>query len=119
MIKGYIVGDKVVSTSQEAFSWHEKSRWGEKKSGRIEYSGVESLFLVEEKKMQIFTGKKEIDFDLLLKKIKKKDKKIESKLSVFSDLRKKGYIVKSALKFGAEFRVYDKGDRPEENHARW
>jgi len=47
------------------------------------------------------------------------DKKIETKLPVFSDLRKKGYIIKTALKFGAEFRVYDKGYKPGQSHARW
>ena len=54
-----------------------------------------------------------------MKKLRKQDKKIETKFYVFSDLRKKGYIVKTALKFGAEFRVYEKGVKPGEAHARW
>ena len=37
----------------------------------------------------------------------------------FKDLRKKGYIVKTALKFGADFRVYEKGVKPGEDHAKW
>jgi tRNA-intron endonuclease len=41
------------------------------------------------------------------------------KYSVFCDLRKRGYVVKTALKFGAEFRVYDKGKSVGEDHARW
>ena len=35
------------------------------------------------------------------------------------DLRKKGYIVKTALKFGADFRVYYKGVFPGQDHAHW
>ena len=34
-------------------------------------------------------------------------------------MRNRGYIVKTALKFGAEFRVYDRGIKPGEDHARW
>jgi tRNA-intron endonuclease len=69
--------------------------------------------------MSVFFGKKVISFDELIKKLKKKDKKIETKFAVYQDLRKKGYIIKTALKFGAEFRVYNKGVKPGENHARW
>ncbi|MBU0761242.1 MAG: tRNA-intron lyase [Nanoarchaeota archaeon] len=119
MIKGYFSGDKVVSSSAGAFSLYEKSRFGEKKANKIEYAAVEVLYLFAEKKMEIVLGKKIFDWDGLLRKFKKHDKKIEIKSAVFSDLRKKGYLVKSALKFGAEFRVYDKGARMSEEHARW
>lgn len=119
MIHGYFVGDKVVSTSAGAFSSYEKSRLGEKKGKRIEYSNVEVLYLVSREKMNVVLARKELDEDDLLKKLKRKDKKIETKFAVFSDLRKKGYVVKTALKFGAEFRVYDKGVKPGEDHARW
>jgi len=35
---------------------------------------------------------------------------------VFEDLRKKGYVVKTALKFGADFRVYEKKKK---EHSKW
>ncbi|MBU0466171.1 MAG: tRNA-intron lyase [Nanoarchaeota archaeon] len=119
MIKGYFVGEKVSSTSPDAFSLYEKSRFGEKKRGKVEYASVEALYLVDNGKMDVVSGRKELDFDALLEKFKRKDKKIEVKFVVFGDLRKKGYVVKTALKFGAEFRVYDKGVKPGEDHARW
>ena len=34
-------------------------------------------------------------------------------------MREKGYVVKTALKFGADFRVYDKGKKPGKAHAKW
>ncbi len=34
-------------------------------------------------------------------------------------MRNRGYIVKTALKFGADFRVYDRGVKPGEDHAKW
>ena len=119
MIKAIFTGDKIVSNSEEAFSLYERSSFGERKSGRIEYASVEALFLVTERKLQVFTGKKSLDIDFLIKKIRKRDKKIETKLIVFTDIRKRGYIVKTALKFGAEFRVYEKGIKPGQNHALW
>ena len=54
-----------------------------------------------------------------MKKARALDKKIEIKLAVFADLRKKGFIVKTALKFGADFRIYDRGIHPGEDHAKW
>lgn len=119
MIVAYFSGEKVVSSSPLAFSLHEKSRFGEKRIGKIEFSNVEVLYLVSAGKMEVVSAGKIFGSENLLKRFRRKDKKIETKLNVFSDLRKKGYIVKTALKFGAEFRVYEKGVRPGEDHARW
>lgn len=119
MTKATFSGDKITSVSPEAFSLYEKSRLGEKKQNKIEYMPVEALYLFEENKLQIFSNNKLLDEQQLLKKLRKLDKKIETRLVVFKDLRKKGYILKTALKFGAEFRVYEKGVHPGEDHARW
>ena len=119
MITAHLSGERIASSGEEAFSLYDKSRFGEKKKGKIEYSLAEALFLVSEGKMSVLFGKKEISEDTLLKRARKIDKKIETKLAVFSDVRKRGYIVKTALKFGAEFRVYDKGVKPGEDHAKW
>lgn len=119
MIQAKFSGTRIYSSSEEAFSLCEKSCFGEKKQGKIEYALVEALFLVSEGKMQVFSGNKPLNEEQLSKKLKKIDKKIEIKSIVFSDLRKKGYIIKTALKFGAEFRVYNKGYKPGESHARW
>jgi len=119
MIRLQFSGERIYSTSPDAFSLYEKSHLGEKKKGKIEYYLVEALYLVTEKKAIIFSGKKEISEESLLKKLRRTDKDIETKFAAFRDLRKRGYIVKTALKFGAEFRVYDKGIKPGEKHARW
>jgi len=119
MINAQLTGDRIYSSSLDSFSLCEKSSFGEKKDRRIEYSFVEALYLLSINKMTIHSGKKIILFEPLLLKLKKIDKGIESKFIVFSDLRKKGYVVKAALKYGADFRVYDKGQRPSTAHARW
>jgi len=70
MIQVQFSGEKVYSNSSMAFSLFEKSRFGEKKSGRIEYGYVEVMFLVEKGKMEVFSGKKKMDYDSLIRKMK-------------------------------------------------
>lgn len=119
MITAHLTGFSISSVSEEAFSLYEKSSFGEKKADKIEYSAPEAIFLLELKKISIFKNRKSISHEQLIKILKKKDKRIELKYIIFKDLRKKGYIVKTALKYGADFRVYDKGYKPSEAHARW
>ena len=38
---------------------------------------------------------------------------------VYADLRTRGYVTKTALKFGADYRVYERGVKPGEDHAKW
>ena len=119
MITAHVLEDKIFSNSNLAFSLYEKSRFGEKKRNKVEYSFAEAIYLLRKKKIEIFSGKNKLGEIALIKKAKKQDKRISIKLPVFTDLRNKGYIVKTALKFGAEFRVYDKGVKPGEDHAKW
>jgi tRNA-intron endonuclease len=114
-----LFGQNVLSNSEEAFSLYKKSCFGEKEGGKIVYSLCEALFLLEENKAVILNKNKKIGFDELVNKFCKHDSKIMLKYSVFKDLRKRGYIVKTALKYGADFRVYDKGKKPGKDHAKW
>lgn len=118
-IKVIFTGQNLYSNKKEAFSLYEKSRFGEQKEGKIFYSLYEALFLLEKGKIAVEQKKKKLNFEKLMERLKELDKKIETKYSVFKDMRSKGYIVKTALKFGAEFRVYDKGKKPGQVHARW
>ena len=118
-IKAYFLGENISSNSTEAHSLYQKSNFGEKVGEKIQYSFSEAIFLSEKNKMEIFQGKKPLSTNELIKKIHKYDKRINIKYSVFRNLREKGYLVKTALKFGAEFRVYEKGAKPGEKHAKW
>lgn len=118
-IKSYLIGENVSSNSTEAFSLYKKSSFGEPTGEKIQYTLSEALFLVEKGKMDIFSRGKKIPKKDLIGKIQRIDKRIQIKYSVFRDLRERGYIVKTALKFGADFRVYEKGEKPGEKHAKW
>ncbi len=114
-----ITGEIISTNEADAFTLYKKSNFGEPVSGKIKYTLSEALFLVEINKIEVFSGKKKLTKDELMKKLQRIDKKIQIKYPVFKDLRKKGYIVKTALKFGADFRVYPKGKQPGNTHAKW
>ncbi len=118
-IQAHLVGQIVSSNDSEASSLHKRSYFGEPTDEKIQYSLSEALYLVEKGRMEISSGNKKIPKKELLNKFRRTDKKIQIKYPVFKDLREKGYIVKTALKFGADFRVYDKGIKPGEKHAKW
>jgi len=118
-IKTYMNGEIVFSADAEAYSLYQKSHLGEPVEDKIQYSLTEALYLIQKEKIEIFSNKKKISKSDFMNKTRKIDKKIQIKYPVFKDLREKGYVVKSALKFGADFRVYDKGSKPGEKHAKW
>jgi len=62
---------------------------------------------------------KAIKIDKFRKTCEKIEENFWVRYCVFRDLRRRGYIVKTALKFGADFRVYDKGVKPGDDHAKW
>jgi len=119
-IKASFISEKVFSNSKEAFSLFETQRFGEKIGEKIYYMLQEAFFLIESKKMELYDSKeKNISEKDFLKKIEKLDKKFKIKYFVFKDLREKGMIVKTALKFGAEYRVYEKGKDIGKQHSKW
>ena len=119
LIKGILSGESVVSGSKEAKDLYGNKLFGEYVNKKIHYSLSEALYLVENKKMEIYRNTKKLNFQDFMEACKKIDKKILVKYPVYRDLRSKGYLLKTALKFGADFRVYDKGKRPGKTHAKW
>lgn len=109
----------VAASSQEAQTLYDQARFGEIVDGKFQYSLVEALFLLEKGKMDILDKKKKLTNDEFIKKAGKKDSRFWVRYCVFRDMRNRGYIVKTALKFGADFRVYERGKKPGEEHAKW
>ena len=107
--------------SDAARELYNKSRFGSMlKNGKVSLSLLEALYLLEREKIRLVDKKeKEIDSESLIKKAEKKDKRFYVRYCVFKDIRDRGYIIKTALKFGADFRVYARGVKPGEDHAKW
>jgi len=119
-IKATLISERISSNTTEAQNLFAESRFGEKIGEKIFYSLSEALYLIQDKKMELLDyGDKKLTEKEILKKLERIDKNFKTKYFVFKDLRKKGYIVKSALKFGAEFRVYDKGEKVGRGHSKW
>ena len=111
----------IAESSDETRELYDKTRYGEPVDNKkFQYSLIEALYLMERGKFLVVDAKnKKIDFDEFVKKARKIEPNFWVRYIVFKDLRRRGYIVKTALKFGADFRVYDRGIKPGEDHARW
>jgi tRNA-intron endonuclease len=119
-IKAIFSREIVISDTKEAKEMYNQSRFGELKENKIQYSLVEALYLLEKKKMLVYDSRsKKITADGFMRRAKKIEPNFWVRYCVFKDIRQRGYIVKTALKFGADFRVYDRGVKPGEDHAKW
>jgi len=118
--KAVITGNMVVAEDKAgARGLHEQSVYGEPKEGKMQYSFVEALYLLEKNKLSLNLEKKKLKKDDFLKLALKQDGDFWVKFVVYRDMRSRGYIVKTALKFGADYRVYDRGIKPGQDHAKW
>jgi len=94
--------------------------FGESKSRSLVLDLFEALFLVQKDKLCICDKKeKKVSEKKLLALGLEHDKKFYSKFIVYSDLRERGYCVKTGLKFGFDFRVYPKGKKMGEEHSKF
>jgi len=121
-IKSVFARERVITeASSEAKELYDKSRYGTLlEDGRIQLSLLEALYLLGKNKIEILDAKnKPIPFEKFLKKAQKIEPNFWIRYCVFKDVRERGYIIKTALKFGADFRVYNRGVKPGEDHARW
>ena len=115
-----MMNERVTSVSELARALYEQSRYGEIKEDKEQNSLVEALYLLEKGKLVLKDLKdKDIVFDKALKKAIKLEPNFWVRYIAYRDMRNRGYIVKTALKFGADFRIYDRGVKPGEDHAKW
>ncbi len=117
----YIRGLVTTENSQQARELFEKSSYGKLLSdGRVRLSLLEAVYLVEKRKLIVLDGrKKPASFENLSKKAAKQEHDFWTRYAVFKDFRDRGYVIKTALKFGADFRIYERGVKPGEQHAKW
>src|SRR3989338_9432568 len=86
-IKVVFTGETLFSNKKDAFTLYEKSRFGEAKEGKIFYSLFEALYLLERGKIEVTEGRKKLNFERLIEKLKELDKRIQIKYIVFKDMR--------------------------------
>jgi len=107
---------------------HDEKYYGKRMDeGELVLSLSEALHLVERDEIEVVDeGGEAFSREELFEEFSSRDDEFSEKFSVYSDLRERGYIVKSGFKFGAHFRVYPRGvnpyvDGPKDNkqHTQW
>ena len=121
IINAMLINETVITQdSDTARELYNQSRFGELINNKVQLASHEAFYLMEKGKIKITDkGKKKMTYETFLKKVKKLEPNFWTRYSVYKDMRNRGYIIKTALKFGADFRVYDRGVKPGEDHARW
>jgi tRNA-intron endonuclease, archaea type len=114
MIQIHLSGDRIFSTSPASYTLEKTRKLGEKKNKKIYYSNYEAYYLIDTIKAQLLKNNKPVTHNQSDKQLLRNKNSYQNYL-VFKKLRSKGYIVKTAIKFGCEFRVYEKNKK----HAKW
>jgi len=121
-VLGLLSEDYVITEdSNEARSLYAQGRYGTLlDSNKVQLSLLEALYLMEKGRLELLDGRnKAVDHERFVKRAIRAEKNFLIRYCVFKDIRSRGYIIKTALKFGADFRVYDRGVKPGEDHAKW
>jgi len=117
----YSKGTVITENSTQAKELYTKSRYGKQlRDGRVQLSLLEAVYLAEKKRLQVIDGRNQtLDFEKLMRRVAREEHDFWTRYAVFKDFRNRGYIIKTALKFGADFRIYARGKKPGDAHAKW
>jgi len=93
---------------------HTKSSFGWfQDSPSLVLSLSEAHFLLERERIEVVDEEgKKLDIDGLVRHASTVEEDFFLRYRVYRDLRVRGYVVKSGLKYGTHFRVYERGVRP-------
>lgn len=123
VVEAYLYKDKIMVWEEaQANQLYQRGAYGKPLSGgKLQLAPVEALYLLDGGKIRVLDreAKKTIKFRKLSAKFAERDPDLMLKYLVYSDLRSRGYIVKTGLKFGAHFRVYERGEKPGEAHSKY
>ena len=118
-IEGYLVDNKVVVLDKEiGIKLYKEGFYGKFTGLRkvkdfnvkdfLELSLMEALYLMEKGELKVKDFKeREVGYEELLRKAKETYPSFDEAYKVYRDLRERGYVVKSGMKFGATFAVYE------------
>jgi len=115
---GILSGTKVVVGDSDTKSLLKDRGFGEMEGKTLVVSLIEALFLVEAETLTVMKGEKEVGFTELLEMGSKKEEEFYNKYLVYKDLRGRGLLVRTGLKFGTDFRIYDRGTSVGKGHSK-
>lgn len=114
-------GKIIVWDETQANQLYQRGFYGKPLSGgKLQLAPVEALYLLDSGKVTVTDGEgNKLSFKALSDKFTETDPDLMLKYAAYADLRSRGYIVKTGLKFGAHFRVYERGEKPGEAHSKF
>ncbi|MFH1722276.1 MAG: tRNA-intron lyase [Candidatus Altiarchaeota archaeon] len=118
MSVGILSGTKVLVGDSASKSLLKERGFGEEEESRLELSFIEAIYLVDTKALDVVKGKTALTFDDLLKMGAEKEDEFYNKYKVYADLRNRGLVVRTGLKFGTDFRTYERGETVGKSHSK-
>ncbi len=86
---------------------HKKYFYGSLKGDMTILSLIEGAYLVERGYLEVYKAGKKLNFEDLIEIGRRFDSDFERRLEVYRDLKGRGFVVKTGLKFGSDFRLYE------------
>lgn len=116
---GILSGSKVIVGDSKTKSQLKGRGFGEMEGRRLVISLIEAVFLAENEKVDVMKADKKLTVEDMIKLGSKVEKEFYNKYIVYKDLRQRGLLVRTGLKFGTDFRVYDRGQSLGKGHAKY
>lgn len=125
--EGFFVDSRVIVRDEEdAEKIYSENYYGKYNEDTLELSLVEAYHLMDRELLEVSNDGEKFSKDDAFQVFSEKDEEFYHKLQAYSDLRERGFIVKTGFKFGAHFRVYPRGVNPYEEgpkkqkqHTKW
>jgi len=117
IFEGELIERRVIIWDKKAVNLYFEKGYGKpipvEKPERLELDLIEATYLMEKGMLKIYVKEKDkkrmLNFEEIFEIGKESVKDFHTQYIVYSDLRNRGYLVKTGFKFGAHFRVYEKG----------
>ncbi|MEI7961657.1 MAG: tRNA-intron lyase [archaeon] len=119
-ISAHLLENKVIVGDSTLKGTLVEKGYGENKGRGLVLDLYEALYLTQKEKISVLDKKDKVVSEKKLFALGlEKDKKFYSKFIVYSDIKERGYCIKTGLKFGFDFRVYPKGKKMGEAHSKY
>jgi len=105
-VEGVLIGDRVFTDP----TLHKRYFYGGLKGNSTILSLLECAYLVEIGWLNVKLKGKVLSLEEIKEIGRKHDPNFDRKLEVYRDLKRRGFVVKTGLKFGSDFRLYDGRD---------
>jgi tRNA-intron endonuclease, archaea type len=119
MACGVLSGTKVLIGDNDLKSQLKDRGFGELENKALVLSIIEATYLAEKDKLEVVKGSKAMAYEDLVKAGEKAERDFYNKYIVYRDLRDRGMVVRTGLKFGTDFRMYERGGKVGEGHSKY